>query len=119
MVSVVLSALSRGTPWNCTDRETDLGGGGARLTGSSLPRLYLVWLGWRGLVPGTLLPPRLSVAPLTCTSRQCKNSQKVLVKRASTTTSLAVRLLILGLPGSPPDGPRRQGVRRQCQADAM
>ena len=40
MVSVVLSASSRGIPWNCTDRETDLGGGGARLTGSSL--------GWRG-----------------------------------------------------------------------
>jgi len=116
VVSVVLSASSRGTPWNCTDRETDLGGGGARLTGSSR-----AVAGVKAGVAraGTLLPPRLSVAPLTCTSRQCKNSQKVLVKRASTTTSLAVRLLILGLPGSPPDGPRRQGVRRQCQADAV
>jgi hypothetical protein len=116
VVSVVLSALSRGTPWNCMDRETDLGGGGARLTGSSRAVAGVKAGAARA---GTLLPPRLSVAPLTCTSRQCKNSQKVLVKRASTTTSLAVRLLILGLPGSPPDGPRRQGVRRQCQADAV
>ena len=68
---------------------------------------------------GTLLPPRLSVAPLTCTSRQCINSQKVLVKRASTTTSLAVRLLILGLPSSGLSTRTAQGVRRQCQADAM
>jgi len=107
VVSVVLSASSRGTPWNCTDRETDLGGGGARLTGSSLGRAWLV--------ASTLLPPRLSVAPLTCTSRQCINSQKVLVKRASTTTSLAVRLLILGLPSSGLSTRRPKG----CAASAM
>ena len=113
MVSVVLSASSRGTPWNCTDRETDLGGGGARLTGSSRAVAGVKAGEARA---GTLLPPRLSVAPLTCTSRQCINSQKVLVKRASTTTSLAVRLLIgsSGLSTRRPKGYAASAMQMPC-----